>query len=247
MTQTRLQREKEYHNAAFSEGIRQSADKYYTIHKISFEQISKKMLSFCEGKKVLEFGCGPGSHSLILAKKAKEVSSIDISDFAIQKAKSEAEKRGLYNLGFFEMNAEELKFSDSYFDMIYGNAIIHHLDLEKAFIEINRVLKSGGKAFFYEPLGHNFFINFYRILTPKMRTVDEHPLLIADLKLIRKHFKNVEIEYFHFFTLLSVPFRNFKFFKNLLNFLFLMDKIFFLVLPFMKKYAWYCIIEISKE
>jgi len=243
----RIEREKEYHNVAFSEGIRKSADKYYTIHKISFQHLSEQLKLNSKGKDVLEYGCGPGSLSILLSKYAKTVVSIDISDFAINNAKLLAEKNLIRNVQFLEMNAEQLNFEDESFDMIFGNAIIHHLNLEKSFTEINRVLKPGGKAFFYEPLGHNFFINLYRKLTPRMRTIDEHPLLSKDISFFKKYFNTVEFQYYHLTTILAVPFRNMRFYEHLLIFLNKIDIFLFKRFPFCRRYAWYCLIEIIKK
>lgn len=243
----RLSREKSYHNIAFSEGTRKSADKYYTIHKISFNKLSNRLEFYGKDKDILEYGCGPGSHSFILAKYARSVVSIDISDFAINNANEIAKEEHITNLNFLEMNAEQLNFKAHSFDLIYGNAIIHHLDLEKSMSEIKRVLKAGGKAFFYEPLGHNFIINLYRKLTPRMRTVDEHPLLIKDIKFIKSYFDIVDIQYHHLTTLLAVPFRNIKSYNVILHFFSRIDTFLFRALPFCRRYAWYCVIEITKS
>ncbi len=86
------------------------------------------------------------------------------------------------------MDAENLKFNDHTFDLVYGSGILHHLSIEKAIVEIKRVLKKDGRAIFYEPLGHNIFINIFRLLTPSLRSEDEHPLLIKDLELIKRTF-----------------------------------------------------------
>ena len=42
------------------------------------------------------------------------------------------------------MNAEALEFDDGSFDLIVGNGIFYHLDLERAFSEIHRVLVPAG-------------------------------------------------------------------------------------------------------
>ena len=243
----RIEREKEYHNIAFSEGVRKSADKYYTIHKLSFQKLYEQLKECGEGKNILEYGCGPGSHSIMMSKYAKSVISIDISDYAIKNAKQLAQKESITNIQFLEMNAEQLHFEDNSFDMIFGNAIIHHLNLEKSFSEIKRVLKPGGKAFFYEPLGHNFFINMYRKLTPSMRTIDEHPLLANDIKFIKKYFDTVEFRYYHLTTILAVPFRNMKLYDSILGFFDKTDHLLFKLFPFCKRYSWYCVIEIIKK
>ena len=101
-------------------------------------------------------------------------------------------------------NAEELTFPDESFDVVIGNGILHHLDLDRALSGIERVLKPGGWAAFREPLGHNPFVNAYRKLTPNQRTDDEHPLLVGDLRTIERYFPGSEHEYFNLLDLLSI-------------------------------------------
>lgn len=100
---------------------------------------------------------------------------IDISDAAIEKAKIEAKKINLEIVYFQEMDAESLKMNDSYFDIIYGKSILHHLNLKKALIQIIRILKPKGRGVFIESLGLNPFINLYRYLTHAMRTKEGYP------------------------------------------------------------------------
>ena len=68
--------------------------------------------------------------------------------------------------------------------------------------EINRVLKKNGEMVFLEPLGTNALINFYRKLTPKSRSVDEHPFLKKDFDFIHSLFNQVTVKYYGFFTLI---------------------------------------------
>jgi len=243
----RLKREKEYHNKAFSEGVRKPADKYYTIHSASLEKLNIILEQYSKGKAVLEYGCGPGDNAFFLAQHAYKLTAIDISDYAIKTATEKAKKLNITNAEFKEMNAEELEFKDNSFDLVFGNSIIHHLDLKTSFGEIKRVLKPGGKAVFYEPLGHNFFINHYRKSTPEMRTEDEHPLLIDDIKLAKDYFDEVSVNFYHLSTLAAVPFRNTLVFKPVLKLLSGTDKLIFKLFPFMRKHAWFCILELEKK
>ncbi len=243
----RIKREKEYHNKAFSEGVRKAADKYYSIHVTSLSSLYKTLEKYGSGKKVLEYGCGPGYNSFFLASHARELVAIDISDYAIATATQKAKELNVSNAVFVEMNAEELDFPDATFDLVFGNSIIHHLDLDKSYSEIKRVLKPGGKAIFYEPLGHNYFINHYRKATPEMRTEDEHPLLMADIELAKKYFSEVSTDFYHLGTLAAVPFRNTFLFKGLLAMLSATDRAIFTLFPFMRKYAWFCIIELTRD
>lgn len=239
---TRLIREKEYHNKAFSEGTRKEADKYYAIFEKLYAFAKEAITRNISGKKALEYGCGPGSYAFSLAEAGADVTAIDISDVAIEIVKSIAQEKGLQG-NFKVMNAEELEFEDNSFDLICGTAILHHLDLEKAYAEIARTLKQDGRSIFLEPLGHNPIINLYRKLTPAMRTEDEHPLLMNDIRLAKKFFKDVNVHYFHLTTLFAVPFRNTIFFKPLLNIFNTLDKIFFTIIPPMKSWSWYTVIE----
>ena len=68
---------------------------------------------------------------------------------------------------------------------VYGSGILHHLNMKNVCFEISRVLTNNGKIIFIEPLGTNPVINFYRRLTPKSRSVDEHPLIKTDFEILK--------------------------------------------------------------
>lgn len=143
------------------------------------------------------------------------------------------------------MNAEELDFSKDSFDLIIGSGVIYHLELDKFFGRVTEILKPDGKAIFVEPQGENFLINLFRKFTPRLRTEDEHPLKSSDYSLMKKYFSEVNINYFHFMTLLAVPLRNFKMFKSALSKLENIDRIVFRF-KFFRRLAWQVVIELSK-
>lgn len=143
------------------------------------------------------------------------------------------------------MNAEQLEFPDNHFDIVCGNSILHHLNLENTCHELIRVLKPEGRAVFREPLGHNWLINLYRKLTPEMRTEDEHPLLASDLETVAGYFHEARIHYYAFCTLMAVPFRALLGFKGLLTVLEFFDRI-LLRLPFIKRQAWMVVIQLDR-
>jgi len=147
---------------------------------------------------------------------------------------------------FKQMNAEALEFENQSFDMVCGSGIIHHLDIEKSYHEISRVLNPSGKAIFMEPLGHNPLINWYRNRTPHLRTEDEHPLLKPDLTALNRYFGKVKLSYFFFSSLAAIAFRNTFVFKPLLKCLHGIDRCIFAVFPFMRKQAWFVLIEASE-
>src|SRR5262249_62001945 len=95
--------------------------------------------------------------------------------------------------------AESLPFADSSFDRVWGNAVLHHLDLGQAARELRRVLRPGGRAVFCEPWGGNPLLNWARARLPypgKSRTPDERPLRPRDLRPLRKVFPGLTVRGF---------------------------------------------------
>ena len=68
------------------------------------------------GKKIGDFGCGPGLYSTQFAKSGAEVTGIDFSERSIKYAKKTAEENNL-NIDYIQQNY--LKFvTDKKFDLI---------------------------------------------------------------------------------------------------------------------------------
>lgn len=233
----RLEREREYHDMAFAEGVRAPTDKYYETIKRTRDRFQELITLKADGLKVLEYGCGPGSHAYMMAKAGADVTGIDISPVAVDMATEEAQRQGV-PVTFTVMNAEALEFADRSFDRILGSGILHHLDLHRSYSELARTLKDDGEAVFIEPMGHNPIINLYRRLTPKMRTVDEHPMLMRDIQLAREYFGEVDVEFFNLLGIGSVIARGTPLFKPLLSILDGIDRLLFTLIPPTRRWAW---------
>jgi len=244
---TRLERERDFHNVTFADHSRSAASKFYRVEQAPMERYAELLSeSAGEGKRVLEYGCGPGSQAFFLAREGAEVSGIDISDVAIAQAKERAQTEGVAERCRFEvMNAERTSFEDDAFDLICGTAILHHLDLESAYAEIARLLKPSGRAVFVEPLGHNPAINAYRRRTPELRTEDEHPLLEHELKAARSYFGQADLTYFNLLALLAVPLRDTRAFDPLLGALQAADRAIFRIAA-ARKHAWMVLISLGE-
>lgn len=244
----RFERERDFHNNSFGEdrGKREKiVGKFYSVSSC-FVFYRSKLEESVEGLSVLEYGCRPGSCAFLLARKGAKVTGIDISDVAIAQAKEKATREQLDGIEFRVMNAESLDYADDSFDLICGSAILHHLDLGKSYAELARTLRPGGRAVFVEPLGHNHLINLYRWMTPQLRTADEHPLLISDLKMAGKYFGRVDCRFFQLATFAAIPFRNWPFFRSLRLCLDALDQKIFSTIPFLQRYAWQVVIEFSQ-
>jgi SAM-dependent methyltransferase len=242
----KLFREREYFNKLDNHGSRAGAQKFYTIVRSSRALYEGLLHSYCPGKDVLEYGCGKGGQAFDLAERGASVTGIDISDVRIAEARDQIQPPGAGNPTFRVMNAEALEYTDSSFDVICGGAILHHLDLARAYAEVARTLKPDGIAIFIEPLGHNPFINLYRKLTPQMRTEDEHPLRMEDIRMAQDYFAEVNIRFFHLHSMIAVPLRSMPGFRQLVNALELVDQMLFRVLPPVRKYAWWAVLVLSQ-
>ncbi|MFO7940397.1 MAG: class I SAM-dependent methyltransferase [Bacteroidales bacterium] len=241
----KLSKEQDFHNHAFSNNVRAETNRFYSIFYLIQNQYLKTLTQNSQGKKYLEYGCGEGSSAYEIARNGGVVYGIDISNFAIEQARIKAAKQNL-GITFKQMNAEDIKFEPDFFDLVCGSGILHHLDVEKAYAEISKVLKPGGKAIFMEPLGRNFLINWYRNRTPQLRTEDEHPLLKTDIKKLDQFFGDKKTSFYFFTALAAIPLRNSRIFKPVLHFLNRIDKFIFTLLPFMRWHAWFVLIEMSK-
>jgi len=238
--------EQVFHDEAFSTNTRGRLSKYYAISEPDREYLDRLMQLYSPGKDILEVGCGPGSRAGKFERNgARRVTAIDLSLVALQQSRETAASEKVRSTHFCLMDAERLGFRDSQFSLIYGLGILHHLDLGVGLPELARVLQPEGTAIFAEPLAHNPFIRLYRKMTPQMRTPDEHPLTIGELRQLKAHFSNVEVLMFHLFTLLAVPFRKFPGFQLLVRLLATADRGLFFLLPFLRRYAWKVVLVLS--
>jgi SAM-dependent methyltransferase len=245
----RLTAEREFHNRKFGEAQEHgSPESIYALPKAAYRAFDRELKSRAANADILEYGCGDCSYVAQLIEWGGRVTAIDISDEAILAARELAAERGFADRATFgRMNAEDLTFPDNSFDLVVGRAILHHLDLEKAYAAIARVLRPGGTALFLEPLGHNPLINLYRRFTPHLRTEDEHPLLMRDIELAERHFGDVKLEYFTLLSMGTLAFAKVPALWNpTLKALDALDSGLFKLLPIAGRWAWTVSMVMSK-
>lgn len=113
----------------------------YLMHLKTYEFA----LPYCEGRRVLDVGCGPGYGVCRLAPHCKEVIGIDIDPDAIKHAK---ENFTLENTDYRVVKpaeVESLPFASHSFDTVISFQVIEHVfDLSAYLSEIHRLLKPGG-------------------------------------------------------------------------------------------------------
>lgn len=144
---------------------------------------------------VLDLGCGHGMAAVVFARRGANVSACDLSPGYIAEANLRA-KANEAIISFTVCAAEQLPYDDNAFDLVWGNAILHHLDLPLAMSEIRRVLRPNGLAVFCEPWDGNPVVRWMRRL--RRHTKDEKALAATDVALMQSQFNRVSIKPFQF-------------------------------------------------
>ncbi len=99
------------------------------------------------GMRVLDFGCGPGTITVGLARAVEpgEIHGLDVEESQINLARAAAEAGGHHNATFHVGNATDLPFDDDSFDVAHCHAVLMHVpDTPGTLAEVKRVLKPGG-------------------------------------------------------------------------------------------------------
>lgn len=234
-------RESDRHRLSPEEFLRKYPNKsFYAIDRASKKYLYDWLAERCPGKRALDYCCGNGEIALRLAQAGAEAHGIDISAEEIETAKKNAAAAGIASRTHFAvMDAEALLYPDDHFDVIVCSGVLHHLDVDKAFPELARVLKPTGEIICAEALGYNPAIAWYRRRTPHLRTAWEadHILTMKEVRKGLQHFSRVQVRFFHLFTILAIPFRNSRIFDRLLAMLQAIDRV-VLKIPGVRLMAW---------
>ena len=221
--------------------------RFYSVTRKSTQVLHDWLRTNCPGKVALDYGCGLGKQTIEMARSGATAYGVDISEVEVLTATSAADKDGLSDrTQFYVMDAESMTFEDNFFDLVICSGVLHHLDINKAYAELYRVLKREGKILCIEALRHNPLISWYRRRTPHLRTAWEvnHILGIEDIRLAERWFGTVKVDFFHLGSILAVPFRNTPVFDPLLLALEALDSV-VLKVPYLQLWAWQAIFELS--
>ncbi len=247
MDHDRLNNEREFHNKEFGNGGRKFVNSFYAANLEVRDSLGNFISINGKGNDSLVIGCGLDTWAISFCSAGAKTTAIDISDVAIEQTVSKAKECGINGdqLICLRMNAEQLEFGDQSFDVTLGSAILHHLHVENTIKGLARVLRSGGKMIFAEPLAKNPFIYLFRKLTPSLRTVDEKPLNVEDIKVIFKYFEKVECRYYYLFSFAFAPLARFPILNLLARFANFMDRLLLDNIKLLHPYAWQVVIIAS--
>jgi len=158
-------------------------------------EYSYSLLGDVRGLHVVDYGCGSGANSALLANRGAHVWGVDISADLIALAQRRMRINGRADgARFIVCSGYELPFADASIDIVFGIAILHHLELPRASQEIARILRPGGRAIFQEPVRNSPVVRFVRSLIP-YRQPDlspfERPLTSEELRDFARPFASV--------------------------------------------------------
>jgi len=158
-------------------------------------EYSFHLLGDVRGKTVLEYGCGDGLNTVILARRGARVKALDISADLIDVARRRLAVNYIdANVEFIVGSAHELPLADESVDVVFGMAILHHLDLAVSAREVRRVLRRGGRAIFQEPVRNSRLLKIVRSLIPYQApgvSPFERPLTDAELSDYARNFASL--------------------------------------------------------
>lgn len=203
-----------------------------------------------EGKKLLDVACGYSMTPVIFALAGAQVHAVDVAPKTIAMVQQFAQYKGVSDRVKTHVGpAEELPFEDNSFDLIFGGAALHHLQLDRAARELARVLKPGGKGAFQEPLGHNRLLEFARDYLPYK---DKHPvkgtdrpLFMADVARFGSYFATWHCRGFDLVGMAGKVLRLPR--KSMARrILYQTDDFLFATVPYLQRYARYAVISVTK-
>ena len=125
--------------------------------------IALERMDIKPGDKILEVGVGTGINASLYPKHC-HVTGIDFSALMLEKARERVMKKGVKNIRLKEMDAANLTFADSSFDIVYAPYVISVVsDPVRVVNEMRRVCRPGGKI---------VILNHFRSQTPVVARVE---------------------------------------------------------------------------
>jgi phosphatidylethanolamine/phosphatidyl-N-methylethanolamine N-methyltransferase len=154
----------------FVEGVYEKLASVYdltfgpTLHPGRVQALQRMQIH--AGDKILEVGVGTGINCSMYPSNT-EITGIDFSAGMLEKARERVARKGTKNVRLLQMDAQDLKFEDDTFDIVYAPYLISVVpDPVKVAREMRRVCKPGGRIVFL-----NHFLSPNKLLSRAERMI----------------------------------------------------------------------------
>lgn len=157
----------------------------YLMHVVTYQFAE----AFTRDRRVLDFGCGSGYGSAMIACGAREVVGVDVAEEAVAFARA---RHTMENLSFSRIEADAvLPFADASFDTVLSFQVFEHVADESRYLgEIARVLRPGGTLVLATPDRSTRLFPFQQPWNRwHLREYDEVSLGVQ----LKRHFADVRI------------------------------------------------------
>lgn len=155
---------------------------------------------------MLDVGCGDGINSVLPAKLGARVTGIDIAPKSIFQERAEVNAVS-HAVQFMCSPLEQAEIPPCSFDVIWGDAILHHVieNLEAVLTRLTLWAKPGALLLFSEPVNFSNALRRLRFMLPVKTdaTPDERPLEPAELATIRRFLPDLRIRVYSLFGRLT--------------------------------------------
>ncbi|MBV8417462.1 MAG: metalloregulator ArsR/SmtB family transcription factor [Verrucomicrobia bacterium] len=123
----------------------------------SWQGLANLLLTLFPPIDVADLGAGEGTLSQLLAKRARKVIAVDISERMVEVGTQLAKEQGFTNLEYRLGDLEEPPIADSSIDLAVFSQALHHANSPtKAIAAARRVLRPGGRLVILDLLAHSF-------------------------------------------------------------------------------------------
>lgn len=139
-------------------------------------ELRDSALGVLSGVELLDIGAAYGVELVELVKKGAIGIALDFAGNRLKRLPKLAAEAGVDATAVVG-DCHFLPFPDESFDIVFGDAILAHLDRKRAFAEARRVLRPTGRLIFIEPLDKNPLLRFYR------RRLEKRGQMVAYLSL----------------------------------------------------------------
>ena len=160
----------------------------------------RKTLGDLRGKSLLDIGCGLGEASVYFALEGAHVTATDVSPGMCDATRRLAQAEGV-TVETHLSAAEDLQLGDRQFDIIYVGNTLHHVDIATTLDRLLPHLRDDGIFASWDPVAYNPLINIYRRVATQVRTADEHPLRLRDIRSVASRFTTADVRWFWLGTL----------------------------------------------